>query len=260
MRYIDKGITMKPMLGWLALIAVFSLAACSLFRKEEDDIGVYRDDALDHATPHEAAGKALGAFQGKLDGNTVHALGFGSLAEAKAAKLGEPWPKFELKCEDVLAYDSARTPDFKSLAPFQDLLYPIQGKDEKGVMRNRSLVFLGRIRAKDTTGKEGNWRPQQMGGGRLMQRLDSTIASLPADRRSGLALAEIPALGAVFLASEADGKQMLIPALMTGPAKSCSNLELGRGLPAKLALAQLSKCFNGSTVCGKFEIPPGQKP
>jgi len=165
-------------------------------------------------------------------------------------------PKLDLECKELLAYDSAKTPEFGGMKARRDLLFRVQ-EDSAGMLLARSFVTTRQLWSEDTTGKPGNWRPIQVGAAYYREKIDVALESVPAASRKSAVVIEAPALEKVFVGYVEQGVEYLSPVRLNAnpdttrvPEAGCLQWPKQGRLPARQAFAKLAKCFS-DTVCDK---------
>ena len=251
---------MKTRTWILGLACGAFITGCPLFRTKQQEFN-QKLNAYDAPAPRKAAQNALEIFAAIKDTSSLRLLGLKNHADAHEARLGDSLPKLDLECREILAYDSAKTPDFVSLRGRRDLLYRVQ-EDSAGMPRTRSFVTTRQLSSKDTSGKPGDWRPVEVGAAYYQGKIDASLESqVPPGSRQGAMVIEAPALNQVFIGYEAEGRQYLaqvrLAQLPDSIARrdsiartdtSCIRWPEQGVLPARFVLAKLSKCFS-NTVC-----------
>lgn len=242
---------MKTKLWIMGLLSGVLLAGCPKFRGCSDqtsDEKFEKLDKFDDPNPRKAAQNLLNIFKSNRNESSAEALGLKNHKDASGISLGDSLPKLELQCRELLAYDSAKTPDFRSMAGERDVMYRLM-EDSLGKPRSRSFVTIRQLGPKETIGKPGHWRPLLAGAAYFMGRIDSTFDSLvPRESRPGAVILMTPALGKVFIGYGKPDSQYVTPVRLSKYADtSCVRWPENGRLPAKQVFAQIAKCY-ASTV------------
>lgn len=234
---------MKTIFWMLGLFSGLLHAGCPDFGNCSQSL-VAKLDRFDDSHPRKAAQKLLDVFRSDREESSVQVLGLRNHADARDVRLGDSLPKLELDCRELLAYDSAKTPDFQSLTGERVVMYRVM-EDSLGTARPRSFVALRQLGPKETSGNPGHWRPLLAGAAFLLGKIDTTLDSLvPPESRPGAMIIMTPALGKVFIGYEAQGIQYLAPVRLT-PYQDTSCIQWsGKGvLPARKVFAQIAQCY-----------------
>lgn len=224
----------------IAFAALFSVGTLSCALKHE---------ARSDGPARDVAQTTLKAFQDSMDDSMAHNLGFGSLADAKAGRLGTSIPVYDMVCDSVKkAEGNGTVADPRKMGARDKYYFPIQ--DASG--RYHALILIKKLSQEDGYGKPGEWSPVLVGASAFSKRLDSALQGQPEDKRSSLFLAQSPVMGASFLAHEESGTVDMRPLALHRSTDSCMNFpSRGKDMPANKLLADLSRC-SMKDACAEF--------
>jgi hypothetical protein len=180
-----------------------------------------RTDTKDPAgDPRAAAMEGLQAFRGLVDDQNFRELGFESREEVGSATLGEPIRVFIVRLDRLKEFQD--TSDARALlTDTRQLIFP--------------LAAGGQTRSSITVADQnGRWAAASFGGPNLAKQL--TAARSNVGGAASLMYVKVPSLNAYFVASEAEGGELMLTALNDVP-----NLQLRQGarMTAKDAFAAL---------------------
>jgi hypothetical protein len=182
--------------------------------------------------PQEAATRALDTLKGLVTEQNYKAMGFESADEVKSAALADPLPVSRIQLDQLRAYQPGSDPS-KLMMDVGQMMYPVTAREQ--------------VRSSIVVVKDGDaWKEAKFGGPAAIKAITSARAK---DQGEGKAsgpytLVQVPALNMYFLARQADGKWMFVPAI-DDPA---NNFRAGVAVPAEEALRALSTAaqkYNG---------------
>jgi len=182
--------------------------------------------------PQEAATRALDTLKGLVTTENYKAMGFDSADEVKTAVLADPLSVYHIQLDQLRSFQPGSDPS-KLLQDVGQRMYPVTASQQV----KSSIVVV----------KDGDaWKEAKFGGPGLIRALSQARAKDQENSKSSgpYTLLQIPALNMYFLARQADGKLMLVPAI-DDPA---NNFKAGVAVSAEEAMRSLvtaAQQYNG---------------
>jgi hypothetical protein len=179
--------------------------------------------------PEDAAMRGLATLQKMITPQNFKSMGFETFDEVRSATLGEPLAIFQVRLDQLRAYEPGEDPN-KLLVDSGQMIYPVA---TNGSVRSSIVVVK----------TEEIWKATRFGGPNLIQAL---AKSRSAEAQSSQAaekpyfVVQIPALSMYFLGYRVGGRLMLTP-LLDDPAHK---FKAGEAMPADVVLGELVGAAN----------------